>query len=181
MNVPMRLAAAQGEIRTSLFNVPGIHCSGCIAKIERGLVQAEGVRSARVNFTAKRVRIEHHPDLDEDEIQRELRRLGFVARSLRLAQFRRQLAELLLVEPGIVGAAFEDVGLAAEALELGMGSIAARPPGEHGLRQQRFAPTRRQSLAVQVLGMHAPDPHRPTVSAGVADGRKPSIETALLH
>ncbi len=79
MNVPMRLAAAEGEIRTSLFNVPGIHCSGCIAKIERGLVQAEGVRSARVNFTAKRVRIEHHPDLDEDEIQRELRRLGFAA------------------------------------------------------------------------------------------------------
>ena len=73
------------------------------------------------------------------------------------------------------------VGLAAEALELGMGSIAARPSGEHGLRQQRFAPTCRQSLAIQVLGMHAPDPHWPTVSAGVADGRKPSIETALLH
>ena len=76
MNAPARLKVGNG-VSTSLFNVPGIHCAGCIAKIERGLVQAEGINGARVNFTAKRVRIEHDANLDDDAIQRELRRLGF--------------------------------------------------------------------------------------------------------
>ena len=47
-------------------------------------------------------------------------RLRLVARGLRLAQLRRELAQLLLVEPGIVGPALEDVGLPAEALDVGL-------------------------------------------------------------
>ncbi len=78
MNVHAQLVADSG-VQTSLFNVPGIHCAGCIAKIERGLAQADGVHSARVNFTARRVRIEHDPGLAEGELQSELRRLGFPA------------------------------------------------------------------------------------------------------
>lgn len=78
MNAPAPLSV-DDRVRSSLFNVPGIHCAGCIAKIERGLAQAEGVKGARVNFTAKRVRIEHDADLSEEAIQRELRRLGFNA------------------------------------------------------------------------------------------------------
>ena len=78
MNAPARVTA-HGELRTSLFNVPAMHCAGCIAKIERGLAQTEGVKLARVNFTAKRVRIEHDPALGEEAIQSEFRRLGFAA------------------------------------------------------------------------------------------------------
>lgn len=78
MNAPVDLRI-DGEVRTSQFNVPGIHCAGCIAKIERGLAKAQGVHQARVNFTAKRVRIEHDAELGEEAIQTELRRLGFAA------------------------------------------------------------------------------------------------------
>ena len=76
MNAPARLSVDDG-LRTSLFNVPGIHCASCIAKIERGLIKTAGIRAARVNFTARRVRIEHDADIDEDALQGELRRLGF--------------------------------------------------------------------------------------------------------
>jgi Cu2+-exporting ATPase len=76
MNVPARVSV-EGAVRTSLFNVPSIRCAGCIAKIERGLLRADGVHGARVNFTARRVRVEHDQGLAEEAIQRELRKLGF--------------------------------------------------------------------------------------------------------
>ena len=78
MNAPATLTV-NDEVRTSLFNVPGIHCAGCIAKIERGLAVTEGVRAARVNFTAKRVRVEHDAGIEDEVIQGELRRLGFAS------------------------------------------------------------------------------------------------------
>jgi Cu2+-exporting ATPase len=69
----------KGAFKTSQFNVPGIHCAGCIAKIEHGLVKSPGVHRARVNFTAKRVSVDHDPGLNDEAIQTELRRLGFAA------------------------------------------------------------------------------------------------------
>lgn len=38
---------------TSTFSVPGLHCAGCIAKLEGGLARTDGVISARVNFTKR--------------------------------------------------------------------------------------------------------------------------------
>lgn len=76
MNAPARLTAGD-EAEVSLFNVPAIHCAGCIAKIERGLAGTDGVIGARVNFSARRLRVEHRRELTEEAIQRELRRLGF--------------------------------------------------------------------------------------------------------
>ena len=32
------------------LSLPGIHCAGCIAKVERGLAMVDGVRGARVNL-----------------------------------------------------------------------------------------------------------------------------------
>jgi Cu2+-exporting ATPase len=81
VNAPARITVDDG-VCTSLFNVPAIHCAGCIAKIERGLVQAQGISGARVNFTAKRVRIEHDGELGEEAIQGELRKLGFPSEPL---------------------------------------------------------------------------------------------------
>jgi Cu2+-exporting ATPase len=63
----------------SRFTVPGIRCAGCIGKIERGLADIEGVRSARVNFSAKRVAVSHAPEIEEEAILEELRKLGFEA------------------------------------------------------------------------------------------------------
>ncbi|NVE93459.1 heavy metal translocating P-type ATPase [Altererythrobacter lutimaris] len=59
------------------LTVPGIKCAGCIAKIERGLLDVEGVEAARVNFSAKRVAIQHVSRLDESDLANALRDLGF--------------------------------------------------------------------------------------------------------
>ncbi|MEE4153101.1 MAG: heavy metal translocating P-type ATPase [Erythrobacter sp.] len=61
------------------FTVPGMRCAGCIAKIERELPRIDGVVAARVNFSAKRVAIEHDPALGADALTDALARLGFEA------------------------------------------------------------------------------------------------------
>jgi len=50
--------AEPGERQTVELSLPGIHCAGCIASIERGLSALPDVASARVNLTLKRVRVE---------------------------------------------------------------------------------------------------------------------------
>ncbi|HET9426989.1 MAG TPA: heavy metal translocating P-type ATPase [Allosphingosinicella sp.] len=72
-------ATSAAASSVSLFNVPGMHCAGCIAKIERGLKDTPGVIDARVNFTSKRVSVEHEPGLGTDYIQGAIRKTGFAA------------------------------------------------------------------------------------------------------
>lgn len=67
------------ELVDTRFTVPGIRCAGCIAKIERGLGDIDGVNAARVNFSAKRVAVRHNPVLDPQDILDALQRLGFEA------------------------------------------------------------------------------------------------------
>ena len=49
-------------LNTSELIVPGLHCAGCISRVERALMREPGVEKARVNLTAKRVRIDWHED-----------------------------------------------------------------------------------------------------------------------
>nr|WP_282098726.1 heavy metal translocating P-type ATPase [Qipengyuania intermedia] len=64
------------------MTVPGMRCAGCIAKIERGLAEIEGIDAARVNFSAKRVAVRHSPRLDQGDLVEALRHLGFEAQAL---------------------------------------------------------------------------------------------------
>jgi Cu2+-exporting ATPase len=59
--------------------VPSIHCAGCIAKIENGLMVLPGVYAARVNLTSKQVAIAHSPALREQEIGEAIHAIGFEA------------------------------------------------------------------------------------------------------
>ncbi len=61
----------------TLFAVPGMHCAGCISKLENGLPQVAGIAAARVNFTAKRVAISHLPEATVPDLQRAIASLGF--------------------------------------------------------------------------------------------------------
>lgn len=80
MNAPMALDAIERpELTDSRFTVPGMRCAGCIAKIERGLRDVEGVEAARVNFSAKRVAVRHDRALDADALVAAIGRLGFEA------------------------------------------------------------------------------------------------------
>ena len=61
MTEAARLVAA--ETAETVLVVPGMHCSGCMAKVERELQALPEVRAARVNLTARQVRVEHDPAL----------------------------------------------------------------------------------------------------------------------
>ena len=74
--------APQAETCESLLAVPGIHCAGCIAKIENGLPKVTGIQSARVNMGARRVAIRHDPALSPPELKAALASLGFEAEPL---------------------------------------------------------------------------------------------------
>lgn len=64
------------------FTVPGIRCAGCIAKIERELPKIDGIVAARVNFSSKRVAIEHDRSVDEEMLGNALLELGFEAQPI---------------------------------------------------------------------------------------------------
>jgi len=73
------LAARENDAAATVLAVPGMHCAGCIAKIERGLNGRPGIRSARVNLSARQVTIEHAPYLKPRDLVGELDRIGFEA------------------------------------------------------------------------------------------------------
>lgn len=66
-------------VATSVFNVPGLRCAGCISKLEGGLAHVDGVIDARVNFTTRRVRIAHADTLDATSLRAAIGRIGFPA------------------------------------------------------------------------------------------------------
>ncbi|MCW1428979.1 heavy metal translocating P-type ATPase [Novosphingobium sp. JCM 18896] len=59
--------------------VPGMHCAGCMAKVERGLEQMPAVARARVNLTARQVRVAHHPDVSVPDLVAALEAIGFAS------------------------------------------------------------------------------------------------------
>lgn len=63
----------------SEFTLPGVRCAGCISKIEQGLSPLPGVRAARVNFTTKRVTIDHAPEMTPDALRAAIAGIGFEA------------------------------------------------------------------------------------------------------
>ncbi|WP_324742307.1 heavy metal translocating P-type ATPase [Tsuneonella sp. CC-YZS046] len=74
----LSLVADEKSAETVLA-VPGMHCAGCISKIERGLGQTRGILSARVNLSARQVTVRHDPALKPRDLVAELGRIGFEA------------------------------------------------------------------------------------------------------
>lgn len=79
MNAPLPAGSAYAPCEQSVFAVPSLRCAGCISKLEDGLPQLAGIIAARVNFTAKRVRIDHLPDMDLPALKAAIATLGFEA------------------------------------------------------------------------------------------------------
>jgi len=83
VNAHAAIAREDGRsLSQTTLAVPGMRCSGCIAKIERGLTAIEGIEAARVNLSAKRVAISHDPRLDDLDLTEALQRLGFEAQAV---------------------------------------------------------------------------------------------------
>ena len=73
------LANIEPATETSQYAVEGMRCAACIARIEQGLPKVRGIRSARVNLSARRVLVEHDPDVGEETIIAAFKSVGFDA------------------------------------------------------------------------------------------------------
>jgi Cu2+-exporting ATPase len=82
------LAPSPGDtaLETTVLIVPGMHCAGCMAKVERALGAVPGVVSARVNLTAKQVRAEHGGQVEPADLIAALDAVGFASQP-RSAEF----------------------------------------------------------------------------------------------
>lgn len=63
----------------TLLAVPGMHCAGCMSKIERGLASIDGIDAARVNLSSRLVRVTHGSKIKENDLVHALADLGFEA------------------------------------------------------------------------------------------------------
>lgn len=78
----MTAAARQNEktpLLSTVLVVPGMHCAGCMAKVERALQAVPGVAQARVNLTARQVGVEHGGEVTMPQLVEALGAVGFAS------------------------------------------------------------------------------------------------------
>ncbi|MGR3662322.1 MAG: heavy metal translocating P-type ATPase [Paracoccaceae bacterium] len=105
---------------TIMLSLPGIHCAGCIAKVERALNATQGVKSARVNLTLKRASIEADPSLNADDLITVLAAAGYEANELDRAALSATQTDIrgraLLMRMAVAGFAMMNVMLLSVAV-----------------------------------------------------------------
>lgn len=126
MTAPVPLETLDGaRLEDSRFTVPGMRCAGCIAKIERGLAEVDGVEAARVNFSAKRVAVRHHASLSRQDIVEAIARIGFEAQAAAdnpLAQDDRE-TKMLLRALAVAGFGMMNIMLLSVSVWSGAGGV----------------------------------------------------------
>jgi Cu2+-exporting ATPase len=70
-------------LQRTVLAVPGMHCAGCMSKIERGLAELPAVEEARVNLSSRLVTVSHEDGLDAHALAAKLAELGFEAQARR--------------------------------------------------------------------------------------------------
>lgn len=64
--------------RKESFNITGMSCAACAARIEKGLNKMEGIKQANVNFAIEKATVEYDDQLvDADRISEAVRKLGY--------------------------------------------------------------------------------------------------------
>lgn len=105
---------------TIMLALPGIHCAGCIAGVERALNATHGVQSARVNLTLKRASIEADPSLNADDLITVLAGAGYEARELDRSALSATQTDIrgraLLMRMAVAGFAMMNVMLLSVAV-----------------------------------------------------------------
>lgn len=94
----------EDDVSQTVLAVPGMHCAGCMSKIERGLEGRPGIFSARVNLSARQVTIAHDPCVKPRDLVEELDRIGFEAEPRKGALARSPSAVKPLLAPLAVSA-----------------------------------------------------------------------------
>lgn len=103
-----------------LISVPAVHCAGCIATVERDLAKMEGVNSARLNLTLKRLSVDARPEITAQDIVARLDALGYEAHemdsaTISMTETERQGRDLLM-RVGVSGFAMMNVMLLSVAV-----------------------------------------------------------------
>ncbi|MCH8465139.1 MAG: cadmium-translocating P-type ATPase [Roseinatronobacter sp.] len=106
-----------------LISVPAVHCAGCISSIERDLAQMEGVNSARLNLTLKRLSVDARAGIAAQDVIARLDRLGYEAHemdagTLSMTETEKQGRDLLM-RVGVSGFAMMNVMLLSVAVWAG--------------------------------------------------------------
>lgn len=99
------------------YSVPSINCASCISKIERGLLSLQGVRSARVNLSLKRLSVDGA--VETEEVLEKLNELGFEAFSLdadALGTTEDSVGRNLLLRMAVAGFAMMNIMLLSVAV-----------------------------------------------------------------
>ena len=99
------------------FSVPSIHCAACIGKIERGMQEVMGVRTARVNLSLKRLTV--NGTVEPEHIKDKLTDLGFEAYPLDIEALntaRDIVGRTLLMRMAVAGFAMMNVMLLSVAV-----------------------------------------------------------------
>ncbi|RIV89602.1 cadmium-translocating P-type ATPase [Aurantiacibacter xanthus] len=93
------LQAPTPEERDTVLAVPGMHCAGCMSKVERKLGAVPGVAGARVNLSARMVTVRHEPGLPVRSLVEALEDIGFDAQDRTDKAFQRVSAVRPLLAP----------------------------------------------------------------------------------
>ncbi|TVS01202.1 MAG: cadmium-translocating P-type ATPase [Rhodobacteraceae bacterium] len=106
-----------------LVSVPGVHCAGCISSIEQDLARMEGVNSARLNLTLKRLSVDARAGIEPQDIIARLERLGYDAYemdagTISMTETERQGRDLLM-RVGVSGFAMMNIMLLSVAVWAG--------------------------------------------------------------
>ena len=60
-----------------IVHVEGMHCSHCAARVEKALLEVEGVKSAKVDLDKKIATIKAKPAISEEAAQKAIDAIGF--------------------------------------------------------------------------------------------------------
>lgn len=97
------MSAATGirpePLQETVLAVPGMHCAGCISKIERGMKDLPGVATARVNLSARQVTIRHDPAMKDRDLVTALEQIGFESELRKAVQAQDHSAVRPLLAP----------------------------------------------------------------------------------
>lgn len=125
----------------SELSVPGIRCAGCIAKIERELAPLPGIRKARVNFTSKRVVIDHDPALTPEALRLALADIGFDAEPIQPGPLSSRPSESKALLRAVAVAGFASMNIMLLSVSVWSGATGATRELFHWLSALIALPT----------------------------------------
>jgi len=94
----------EDALECTVLAVPGMHCAGCMSKVERGLEALPGIADARVNLSSRMVTVQHAPEVDSHALVSALADIGFEAQPRRDEAVRPYSAVRPLLAPLAVAA-----------------------------------------------------------------------------